>query len=182
MCRYWNMCWAACGSFRDKRLLRLLEMYIRILLKSWVSYSVLHPYNSLSGYLEVRYQEGQPALETWGQSCTMSPALLLGSWLREEIENPSKSTRCNISLGISLGLPERPTQLSLRDTTWCLPRFYLPKAGRKEMLAPLADEPWILFCCWERTWSDCSSALRTAEGRANPGLPTALPATPARPC
>lgn len=72
--------------------------------------------------------------------------------LREETQNPSKSTRCNICLAISLGLPERPTQLSLGDRTWCwslsqglLPpwRWWEGDAGSSSWWE---DLEWLFLC------------------------------------
>lgn len=80
----------------------------------------------------------------------MSPALLLGSWLREETQNPSKSTRFT-----RRHLPSDITGASQKadsaepgtgfDAGASARGFCLPEGGGKEMLAPLADE---------RTWSD----------------------------
>lgn len=128
-------------------LIQAPKVCIRILLKSWDSHSVLHPF--YLWYLKVRYQQGQPALETWELSCTMSPTFLLGSW--HEGRNP-KSTRCNICLEISLGLPKRQTQVSLRDRTgcWSLSQGLLPPwrwwEGDAGSSSWWEDLEWLLPC------------------------------------
>lgn len=118
-------------------------------------------------------------METQGQSRATSSGPSAGLWAGER---PQKSTSCNISLGISLGLSKNPTELSLRDGTWPQSPSWglLPARGQWEGDAG-SFEAWLLLRCWGRTWSDHPSAPRMAQGRANTLVsPFALPAAPAR--
>lgn len=125
------------------------------------SLSALQPYYSIAWI----FRSWSPArAATLGKrrtvlSCDLRPRAPAGLWAGERT---LKSTSCNISLGVSMRLPKNPPELSLRDGTLCYsPSLWLPEGGGKEV-------PWFLLCSWERTWSDCPSALRMAQGRANP--------------